>query len=123
VVAGTIRDAAEYAGVRVKVRADGSCGVPVPRRRRHRDQIQPPPVPVDLPRRLGGDPGRLLGNPMAMVIAEKIVTMVERAEANTRWRNFADDYLLSHDETDSAAEVRQAVGAVAAFRGVRPRSP
>ena len=122
-VTGTIRDAEEYAGVRATVpgrlaravfrfHVDVNIG----------DPIRPPPVPVDLPRLLGGDPVRLLGYPMAMVLAEKIVTMVERAEANTRWRDFADVYLLTRDGTVSAADLREAVGAVAAFRGVRLRS-
>ena len=90
ITAGTIRDQDEYAGARVTVpgrlaravfrfHVDVNVG----------DPIQPPPVPVDLPRLLGGEPVRLLGYPMAMVLAEKLVTMVERAEANTRWRDFA----------------------------------
>ena len=119
----TIRDAADYAGVRATVpgrlaravfrfHVDVNIG----------DPIWPAPVPVDLPRLLGGDPVRLLGYPMATLLAEKIVTMVERAEANTRWRDFADVYLLTRDRTVSAADLREAVGAVAAFRGVRLRS-
>jgi hypothetical protein len=119
VTAGTIRDAAEYAGVRVTVpgrlaravfrfHVDVNIG----------DPIQPPPVQVDLPRLLGGDPVRLLGYPIAMVLAEKVVTMVERAEANTRWRDFADVYLLTRDRPVHVAEFREAVVAVMAFRGV-----
>jgi hypothetical protein len=122
VTAGTIRDAAEYAGVRVTVpgrlaravfrfHVDVNIG----------DPIQPPPVQVDLPRLLGGDPVRLLGYPIAMVLAEKVVTMVERAEANTRWRDFADVYLLTRDRPVHVAEFREAVVAVIAFRGVSPR--
>lgn len=123
ITAGTIRDQDEYAGARVTVsgrlaravfrfHVDVNVG----------DPIQPPPVPVDLPRLLGGEPVRLLGYPMAMVLAEKLVMMVERAEANTRWRDFADVYWLVGDPSLDAAELRQAIAAVAAFRGVRLRS-
>lgn len=123
ITAGTIRDQDDYAGVRVTVpgrlaravfrfHVDVNVG----------DPIQPPPVLVDLPRLLGGEPVRLLGYPMAMVLAEKIVTMVERGEANTRWRDFADVYRLAGDSTISPAQLRQAVEAVATFRGVRLRS-
>lgn len=123
ITAGTIRDQDDYAGVRVTVpgrlaravfrfHVDVNLG----------DPIQPPPVLVDLPRLLGGEPVRLLGYPMAMVLAEKLVTMVERAEANTRWRDFADVYRLAGDPTLDAAELRRAIAAVAAFRGVRLRS-
>jgi predicted nucleotidyltransferase component of viral defense system len=120
VAAGMIRDEHEYAGVRVTVpgrlaravirfHVDVNIG----------DPIRPPPVPVDLPRLLGGDPVRILGYPLAMVLAEKLVTMVERAEANTRWRDFADVYQLTRDQAVPQAELREAIDTVAAFRGVR----
>jgi predicted nucleotidyltransferase component of viral defense system len=122
ITAGTIRDQDDYAGVRVTVpgqlaRARFRFHVDV----NVGDPIQPPPVLVDLPRLLGGEPVRLLGYPIAMVLAEKLVTMVERGEANTRWRDFADVYRLVGDSTVAAAELRQAVEAVATFRGVRLR--
>ncbi len=122
VTAGTIREAAEYAGVRVTVpgrlaravfrfHIDVNIG----------DPIQPPPVQVDLPRLLGGEPVRLLGYPIAMVLAEKVVTMVERAETNTRWRDFADVYLLTRDRPVPVVEFQEALAAVASFRRVDPR--
>lgn len=33
-----------------------------------------------------------------MVLAEKLVTAVQRGTANTRWRDFADVYLLTHTQ-------------------------
>jgi hypothetical protein len=42
------------------------------------------PAEVEVPRLLGGEPVRVLGYPLVMVLAEKIVTMVERGQANAR---------------------------------------
>ena len=49
------------------------------------------PDEVVLPKLLGGEI-RLLGYPMTMVLAEKAVTALQRATANTRWRDFGDIY-------------------------------
>jgi hypothetical protein len=53
------------------------------------DPITPAPQRVSLPRLLGGEID-LVGYPVEMVLAEKIVTAVERGTANTRWRDFVD---------------------------------
>ncbi len=120
--AETIRESDEYSGVRVTLPAmlaravlrfhvDVSVGGP----------IQPPPAQVELPRLLGGRPVRLLAYPLGMVLAEKTVTMIERAEANTRWRDFADVYLLTRDRNIDGDDVRLAFASVAATRGVELR--
>ena len=49
---------------------------------------------MQLPRLLGG-PITVRGYPVVMVLAEKIVTALARGTANTRWRDFADLYLLT----------------------------
>ncbi|MCL2736554.1 MAG: nucleotidyl transferase AbiEii/AbiGii toxin family protein [Propionibacteriaceae bacterium] len=93
--AGTIRDEDEYAGVRVNVDArlasaqirfhvDVNIG----------DPIWPEPVRVLVPRLRGGGPIEMAGYPLHMVHAEKIVTAVQRGTVNTRWRDFADVYIL-----------------------------
>jgi len=58
------------------------------------DPVSPPARPIALPRLLGGHI-TITGYPIAMVHAEKIVTAIQRGTANTRWRDFADIYLLS----------------------------
>lgn len=72
---------------------------------------------VDLPRLLGGTL-RITGYPLAMVYAEKIVTAVERGLANTRWRDFADVYLLSRIHPQDGAELVGAITRVARHRQV-----
>lgn len=61
---------------------------------------------------------RVLGYPLPMVIAEKIVTALQRAEANTRWRDFADVPTISRTHDLPADELRAAFDAVAAFREI-----
>ena len=61
------------------------------------DPIWPKPQLVELPRivPLGQPPITLLGYSLTMVLAEKIVTAIDRGEGNTRWRDFADIYTLA----------------------------
>lgn len=63
-------------------------------------------------------PVTLLGYPLVMVLAEKIVTVVDRGEGNTRWRDFADVYTLTHLHSVEAATLRNSLETVAAYRGV-----
>ncbi|HMO10807.1 MAG TPA: nucleotidyl transferase AbiEii/AbiGii toxin family protein, partial [Actinotalea sp.] len=89
-----IRDEALYAGVRVsmdaalatatvKLRVDVSFG----------DPITPAPQPVELPSlRPGTAPVRVLGYPLATILAEKLVTAIDLGAANTRVRDYADIY-------------------------------
>ncbi|MDQ1246724.1 MAG: hypothetical protein QG597_1092, partial [Actinomycetota bacterium] len=51
--------------------------------------------------------------------AEKIVTAVERGVANTRWRDFADIYLLSRKHDADGAELVAALTRVAEHRQIR----
>lgn len=121
--AEAIREGDAYAGVRVGVRGilasaqlafhvDVNVG----------DPVWPAPVPVNLPRLLEDEPISLIGYPLSMVLAEKIVTALQRGTANTRWRDFADVYLLAQQHVINGAELQRAAGAVAAFRGV-PLNP
>jgi len=115
----TIREGERYAGVRLSVRAalatakisfhvDINVG----------DPVIPPPGMTMLPRLLGGDPIRLLGYPVEMVIAEKLVTAFERGGVNTRWRDFADLHLLLGSPLVDTTTAALALRHVAAHRGV-----
>ncbi len=95
VTAEQIRDEEIYAGVRVTMTARLASA------RQHfhidmnaGDPITPAPKQVRLPRLLGGEV-LLRGYPLAMMHAEKIVTAVARGTVNTRWRDFADIYMLA----------------------------
>ena len=70
-------------------------------------------VPLDLPS------VTLLGYPLTMVLAEKIVTAVDRGIANTRWRDFADVYTLARLHPVDASELRTSIDTVAEYRHVR----
>lgn len=115
--ADVIRDDDEYSGVRVTLTAtlasaqlslhiDVSIG----------DPIWPAPRTVDLPRLLGGSI-TLTGYPLTMVYAEKIITALQRGTVNTRWRDFADIYILRRHTTDGT-ELQRALAEVAAYRHV-----
>jgi Nucleotidyl transferase AbiEii toxin, Type IV TA system len=116
--ASTIRDEDQYAGVRVSL----PCVLASARVRFHvdvnvGDPIWPAPTVVDLPRVLGGTL-QITGYPLGMVYAEKIVTAVERGLANTRWRDFADIYLLSRLHPQDGAELVASITRVARHRQV-----
>lgn len=117
-VAGTIRDEGVYNGVRVNLTGRLSAA------RLHLhvdvnvgDPIWPSPTMVDVPRLLDGTV-RVIGYPLPMVYAEKLVTVIERGTANTRWRDFADIYLLSRRHDVDGSALSRAVNEVAAYRGV-----
>ena len=113
-----IRDDDEYSGVRVTLTAtlasaklslhiDVSIG----------DPIWPAPPTVHLPKLLGGTI-TLAGYPLSMVYAEKIITALQRGTVNTRWRDFADLYILTGRHTTRGTELRRALAEVAAYRHV-----
>lgn len=112
-----IREDADYPGVRVKLPAglagaqlrltvDLSFGDPIVPRR------------IDYPTLLDDDAFALLGYPLESVIAEKAITMLTLADANTRDRDYADIYLLSRIHAIKADVLRSALHAVAEHRGV-----
>jgi hypothetical protein len=114
--AALIRDEQDYSGVRVSLHARLATA----RLRFHvdvnvGDPIWPHPQSVAVPRLLGGQID-ILGYPIAMVLAEKIVTAAERGIASTRWRDFADLHLLTGQHPILAVDVRAAVRAVASYR-------
>ena len=114
-----IRDEEIYSGVRVTMRAQLATA-------RHHfhvdtnvgDPISPAPKDVRLPRLLGGEIV-LRGYPLTMVHAEKIVTAIVRGTVNTRWRDFADIYMLARHHTIAGTELVRSTRRVAEHRQVQ----
>lgn len=82
------------------------------------DPISPEPQWVQVPRLLGGVL-TVRGYPLAMVHAEKIVTALSRGTANSRWRDFADIYLLSRHHQVDGTEMVTSLRDVASHRSTR----
>jgi hypothetical protein len=117
-----IRDDDQYAGVRVTM----TCRLATARLRFHvdvnvGDPMWPTPGIVELPRLLGGVI-TVIGYPLSMVLAEKIVTALQRGTVNTRWRDFADVYLLTGLREVDGSELAHSVKVVAEYRSVGPES-
>lgn len=113
-----IRDEADYTGVRVKVIAHlATAQVALHIDINFGDPIWPAPTETALPLLLGGTL-RLASYPDHMVLAEKIVTAIERGEQNTRWRDFTDIVAIARTRTIRGSDFRQAIDAVADHRDV-----
>jgi predicted nucleotidyltransferase component of viral defense system len=117
--AEVFREEDQYQAVRVRMTASLATARPI----LHvdvsvGDPITPKPQIVQLPRVLGGTIA-VLGYPLAMVYAEKIVTAITRGTANTRWRDFADMYALARRHTVDGTELRTSIREVARHRGTR----
>jgi Nucleotidyl transferase AbiEii toxin, Type IV TA system len=111
-----MREGAAYRGVRAKLPAaigaarvvvtlDFSFGDPG-----EAEEIRYPEI-------LGGAGIVLHAYPVERTLAEKIATMMERGELNTRDRDFADVWVLSRLRTIDAAALRTTLQAVAGHRG------
>ena len=112
----TIRDDADYPGLRVKV--SGSLATAMVRFHidiNIGDPIWPEPRPIELPRLLGSTPLTLDGYSAELVLAEKIVTALQRGTANTRWRDFVDIASLSRTDIN-AHTVGESIRRVAEHR-------
>jgi predicted nucleotidyltransferase component of viral defense system len=114
----TIRDGDVYPGVRavlearlatarIKVSVDVNVG----------DPVVPAPTRTAVPGLLGDERIDVLAYPRSMVVAEKLVTALQRGRASTRWRDFADLFALVSGVLPEA-EVIEALRAVASHRGV-----
>ena len=112
-----IRDEDSYPGIRVRVgatlstaklvfQADVNVG----------DPVVPSPVRTALPTLLGDQKLELLAYPEEMVVAEKLVTALQRGRANTRWRDFADLVLLLGSTDIAPSSLAAAVREVARHR-------
>lgn len=114
-----IREDGQYSGVRVTlavrlhtakltVKVDVNVG----------DPIWPAPQDIALPQLLTDEPLILRGYPLHMVLAEKLVTAIDRGTANTRWRDFADIYLLTRQHPVVGSDLEEAIRRVATYRAV-----
>jgi hypothetical protein len=118
--ASIIREEGDYSGVRIAVDARlASARIRVRVDVNVDDPIWPEPADIDIPRLLDGGAVRLRGYPLHMIHAEKIVTAVARGQANTRWRDFADVYLLSGEHDVDGQLIQESVDVVAEHRGVQ----
>jgi hypothetical protein len=114
-----IRGDDRYSGVRVTLTVDlHTAKLSVKVDVNVGDPIWPAPEDVTLPRLLTDEPLILRGYPLHMVLAEKLVTAIDRGTANTRWRDFADIYLLSRHHPVDGADLAEATLRVADYRGV-----
>ncbi|MGH3491380.1 MAG: nucleotidyl transferase AbiEii/AbiGii toxin family protein [Actinopolymorphaceae bacterium] len=120
--ATSIREDGQYAGIRitmdaqvaqarVKLKLDINVG----------DPVTPAPVELAYPVLRDGAPIRLLGYPLATVLAEKLCTAVSLGEANTRVRDYVDMWTLTGRHDLDYAEARAAVEKTAHHRGTRLR--
>jgi predicted nucleotidyltransferase component of viral defense system len=117
---GLIMEGETYGGVRVRLVAHlATAREPFHVDVNVGDPIWPSPADISLPRLLNVAPIRLRGYPMEMVLAEKIVTVLQRGQANTRWRDFGDIYQLTRRYTFGASDIGRALQTVAEFRGVK----
>jgi hypothetical protein len=88
------------------------------------DPITPEARLVNYAQRLDPEPFQIYGYPIDTVIAEKLTTAIDLAEANTRDRDYADLYRLICQNDFDTATVRTAVERTAHHRGLllRPLS-
>jgi hypothetical protein len=108
-----IRDQDRYGGVRVSLggrlatarlalNVDVSIG----------DPVEPEARPTAIPKLLGGML-QVRCYPLTMVLAEKLITALERGRVNTRWRDFLDIAALTRTRSVSGAELATSLRAVA----------
>lgn len=113
-----IRQEAAYAGVRVHMVASlASARIPLHVDVNFGDPIWPGATQAILPRLLGGTL-TVRGYPDHMVLAEKIVTAVDRGPENTRWRDFVDIASITATRTIEADMLRRAIEVCADYRKV-----
>lgn len=86
------------------------------------DPVVPGATPTEIPSILPGPGPTVLAYPRAMVIAEKLVTALQRGAASTRWRDFADLHLMIEADPGDARQVVPSIAAVGRHRGV-PLAP
>lgn len=118
-----IRDDDVYPGVRVRL----EVRLATARLRLQVDvNVGDPVVPgarlTEIPAILPGAGPTVLAYPRAMVIAEKLVTALQRGAASTRWRDFADLYLMVEAGHLDSEPLAASIAAVATHRGV-PLAP
>ena len=118
VTGDTIREDADYPGVRVRLLAHlATAHIPLHVDVNFGDPIWPGPAETELPLLLGGTL-RLRTYPDHMVLAEKIVTAIDRGTANTRWRDFVDIAAITGSRSIQQNHLAVAIDTVARHRRV-----
>lgn len=116
----TIREAADYPGLRVRVHGRvGTSRVVVAWDISTGDPVVPLPTMVSIPRVLG-EPIEMLGYAPETSVAEKGVTILERGITSTRWRDYVDIVQLAKHGIDPDVLLDSA-RAVARYRQVTLR--
>ena len=114
----TIRDEADYAGVRVTPTVQlAAARIALHIDVNFGDPIWPEATQATLPLLLGGTL-QVRGYPDHMVLAEKIVTAVDRGGANMRWRDFVDIAAIIESRSLRQADLASAIDVVADHRRV-----
>ena len=121
--ARVIREENLYSGVRVTMQASiATAAVKLQLDINFGDPVTPEPQLVDYPALRDQHPAvRVLGYPLATVIAEKLCTAIDLGEANTWVRDYADIWTLTRRQDLRAGELRAALAATAAHRNVALR--
>lgn len=118
ITAGPIRDDDVYPGVRAVLEARlASARIKLSVDVHVGDPVVPAPIRTAVPVLLGDERIEVLAYPKSMVVAEKLVTALQRGRASTRWRDFADLFVLVPGDL-LEAEVIEALRAVASHRRV-----
>jgi Nucleotidyl transferase AbiEii toxin, Type IV TA system len=81
------------------------------------DPVWPDPRTIDVPKLLGGYL-QVTGYPLVMVLAEKISACIQLGTRNTRWRDFADIWTLTHHHDVNGLDLCVALGKATAHRRV-----
>ena len=114
--AHVIRELDVYAGVRIAVPAKvHRAAVPLHLDVNVGDPVVPAATEVPYPSLLDS-PFTVVGYPIETVLAEKVVTMMQRGDATTRERDFADVVLLVRRHDIDAARLIAAITATATHR-------
>jgi hypothetical protein len=121
--ARTIREENLYAGVRVTLQAIiATATVKVQLDVNFGDPVTPAPQLLSYPTlRDEHPPVRILGYPLATVIAEKLTTAIDLGDASTRVRDYADIWTLIGQHDLDGKDLIEALTATATHRGVRLR--
>ena len=116
--AESIRDLAEYEGLRVEFLAHlGQARIPMRIDIGFGDVIVPPASRVEYPALLG-DPGpRIRAYPREAVIAEKLHALVTHGERTSRFKDFYDMYLLAKERDFVGERLAAAIEATFGQRG------
>ncbi len=113
-----IRDADEYAGVRVRLEARlDRARIPMQVDVGFGDAVTPLPERVRYPTLLDHAPPAILAYPPEAVVAEKLESMVSLGVTNSRMKDFYDVYVLASSRSFRGSELARAIRATFQRRG------